>query len=127
MSAATSLPRSREMASISSVVVSPLPHSRATRRNGALLTPAIGASRASPLTSTVPIRMIQSLAAGGPPPAGLTPVAGPAYARAGMGTVPGDDPYAVDAEYYDLVHASHPGDDTGLWLSFAGRTDRPVL
>ena len=37
-----------------------------------------------------------------------------------------DDPYAVAAEVYDLVHAP-PDDDVGLWLSFAGRTDRPVL
>lgn len=36
------------------------------------------------------------------------------------------DPYAIDAPYYDLVN--HFGDeDTGLWLSFAGRTTRPVL
>jgi SAM-dependent methyltransferase len=38
-----------------------------------------------------------------------------------------DDPYALDATYYDLVHADVPDDDIGLWLSFAGRTDRPVL
>jgi SAM-dependent methyltransferase len=38
-----------------------------------------------------------------------------------------DDPYAVDAEYYDLVHAGAPDDDLGLWLSFAGRTSRPTL
>lgn len=37
------------------------------------------------------------------------------------------DPYATDAQFYDLVHEGQPGDDTGLWLSFAGRTDRPVL
>lgn len=37
-----------------------------------------------------------------------------------------DDPYAVDAEFYDLVHEHHR-EDVGLWLSFAGRTDRPVL
>ncbi|MEX2080546.1 MAG: class I SAM-dependent methyltransferase [Dehalococcoidia bacterium] len=37
-----------------------------------------------------------------------------------------DDPYAIDAEYYDLWNRG--GDeDVGLWLSFAGRTDRPVL
>ena len=36
------------------------------------------------------------------------------------------DPYAVDAPFYDLIHGSG-GDDIGLWLSFAGRTDRPVL
>jgi SAM-dependent methyltransferase len=36
------------------------------------------------------------------------------------------DPYAVDAEYYDLIHGSFEA-DIGLWLSFAGRTDRPVL
>lgn len=39
--------------------------------------------------------------------------------------MPGD-PYASDAEFYDLIHGSFR-DDTGLWLSFAGRTDRPVL
>ena len=37
-----------------------------------------------------------------------------------------DDPYAADAAYYDAIHGSFR-DDTGLWLSFAGRTDRPVL
>jgi SAM-dependent methyltransferase len=36
------------------------------------------------------------------------------------------DPYAVDAEFYDLLHPPG-GEDIGLWLSFAGRTDRPVL
>lgn len=36
------------------------------------------------------------------------------------------DPYRADAEYYDLVHANQQ-EDIGLWLSFAGRTDRPVL
>lgn len=36
------------------------------------------------------------------------------------------DPYDIDARYYDLVHEGR-FDDTGLWLSFAGRTDRPVL
>ncbi len=36
------------------------------------------------------------------------------------------DLYTTDAEFYDLIHESHM-DDTGLWLSFAGRTDRPVL
>jgi SAM-dependent methyltransferase len=36
------------------------------------------------------------------------------------------DPYAADAPFYDLVHVGHE-DDIGLWLSFAGRTDRPVL
>jgi len=36
------------------------------------------------------------------------------------------DPYASDAPFYDLIHG-RDGDDTGLWLSFAGRTDRPVL
>jgi SAM-dependent methyltransferase len=38
-----------------------------------------------------------------------------------------DDRYAVDAAYYDLVHAGAPDDDVGLWLSFAGRTSRPIL
>lgn len=37
-----------------------------------------------------------------------------------------DDPYRADAEFYDLVHANHQ-DDIGLWLSYAGRNDRPVL
>jgi SAM-dependent methyltransferase len=37
------------------------------------------------------------------------------------------DPYAVDARYYDTVHADASDDDIGLWLSFAGRTNRPVL
>jgi SAM-dependent methyltransferase len=36
------------------------------------------------------------------------------------------DAYANDAPYYDLVHQQDHG-DVGLWLSFAGRTDRPVL
>lgn len=36
------------------------------------------------------------------------------------------DLYEIDAEYYDLIHDAHD-DDTGLWLSFAGRTDLPVL
>jgi SAM-dependent methyltransferase len=37
-----------------------------------------------------------------------------------------DDPYAVDARFYDAMHEGQT-DDTGLWLSFAGRTDQPVL
>lgn len=36
------------------------------------------------------------------------------------------DPYAIDAPYYDAIHSGHD-EDIGLWLSFAGRTDRPVL
>jgi len=36
------------------------------------------------------------------------------------------DPYAADAAFYDAIHGDFR-DDTGLWLSFAGRTDRPVL
>jgi len=36
------------------------------------------------------------------------------------------DPYAVDAAFYDAIHGDFR-DDTGLWASFAGRTDRPVL
>lgn len=36
------------------------------------------------------------------------------------------DPYAADAEFYDAIHGTF-NEDTGLWLSFAGRTDRPVL
>jgi SAM-dependent methyltransferase len=38
-----------------------------------------------------------------------------------------DDPYLADAPYYELIHGGAPLDDVGLWLSFAGRTDRPVL
>lgn len=36
------------------------------------------------------------------------------------------DLYAVDAHYYDLITPADSG-DVGLWLSYAGRTDRPVL
>ncbi len=36
------------------------------------------------------------------------------------------DPYAVDAAFYDAIHGEFR-EDTGLWASFAGRTDRPVL
>lgn len=36
------------------------------------------------------------------------------------------DPYAADAALYDTIHAGQI-EDVGLWLSFAGRTDRPVL
>lgn len=36
------------------------------------------------------------------------------------------DAYAVDADFYDAIHSAF-ADDIGLWLSFAGRTDRPVL
>ena len=36
------------------------------------------------------------------------------------------DSYATDAAFYDAIHAGF-GEDIGLWLSFAGRTDRPVL
>jgi SAM-dependent methyltransferase len=36
------------------------------------------------------------------------------------------DPYSTDALYYDIIHGEIR-DDIGLWLSFAGRTDRPVL
>lgn len=35
-------------------------------------------------------------------------------------------PYALDAEFYDLIHDGHD-DDIGLWQSFALRTSRPVL
>lgn len=38
----------------------------------------------------------------------------------------GDDPYEADAEFYDAIHAGLD-DDTWLWASFAGRSDRPVL
>lgn len=37
-----------------------------------------------------------------------------------------DDPYSVDARFYDLMH-TRGGEDIPLWRSFAGRTDRPVL
>lgn len=37
-----------------------------------------------------------------------------------------EDPYATDAELYDLIHEEQE-DDVGLWQSFAGRTERPVL
>ncbi len=36
------------------------------------------------------------------------------------------DPYEIDARYYDLITPADTG-DIGLWLSYAGRTDRPVL
>lgn len=36
------------------------------------------------------------------------------------------DPYAIDARFYDLITPDDPG-DIGLWLSYAGRTDRAVL
>lgn len=36
------------------------------------------------------------------------------------------DFYATDAAYYDLIHDNLDG-DVGLWLSFAARTERPVL
>ena len=36
------------------------------------------------------------------------------------------DLYAADAAYYDAIHGDFR-DDIGLWQSFAGRTDRPVL
>lgn len=36
------------------------------------------------------------------------------------------DPYAIDARFYDAIHGERR-DDVGLWLSYAGRTDRPVL
>lgn len=36
------------------------------------------------------------------------------------------DPYAIDAQFYDAMHEGQT-DDVGLWLSFAGRTDQPVL
>jgi len=36
------------------------------------------------------------------------------------------DPYGTDATWYDLLHADYD-EDLGLWLSFAGRTDLPVL
>ncbi len=38
------------------------------------------------------------------------------------------DAYATDAAYYDLIHIHDSFDgDVGLWLSFAARTERPVL
>jgi SAM-dependent methyltransferase len=36
------------------------------------------------------------------------------------------DPYAIDARFYDAIHDGHR-EDVGLWLSFAGRTDKPIL
>ena len=36
------------------------------------------------------------------------------------------DPYATDSRFYDAIHGDQR-DDVGLWLSYAGRTDRPVL
>ncbi|MEO6397263.1 MAG: class I SAM-dependent methyltransferase [Tepidiformaceae bacterium] len=36
------------------------------------------------------------------------------------------DSYAIDARFYDAIHGEQR-DDVGLWLSYAGRTDRPVL
>lgn len=41
-------------------------------------------------------------------------------------SVPNTDPYSADALFYDRIHG-RGGDDIGLWLSFAGRTDRPVI
>jgi SAM-dependent methyltransferase len=37
-----------------------------------------------------------------------------------------NDPYATDAAWYDLLHADYD-EDLGLWLSFAGRSERPLL
>jgi len=48
----------RAKASISSVVVSPLPHSLAMSRNGALLMAAMGARRQSSEISTEPIFIV---------------------------------------------------------------------
>ncbi len=58
----------------------------------------------------------------------------PSYAKTSDGHTGGKcdsleamtDPYAVDADYYDLLHDDFD-DDIGLWLSFAGQTDLPVL
>jgi hypothetical protein len=55
MASAWDVSSNRLAASISSVVVRPLPHSRATRRKGALVIPAMGASRVVALISTGPI------------------------------------------------------------------------
>src|SRR5688572_17853864 len=55
MSVACGCSSSRAVASISSVVVSPLPHSFTMSRKGALVMPAMGAMRASERTSTGPI------------------------------------------------------------------------
>src|SRR5580704_19341616 len=57
MASACGWPVRSEAASISSEVVSPLPHSRAMSRKGALVTPAIGARRAGAVISTGPIFM----------------------------------------------------------------------
>lgn len=37
-----------------------------------------------------------------------------------------NDPYAVDAAFYDMVNR-FDGEDSGLWLVYAGQTERPVL
>src|SRR5882724_2495129 len=58
-------------ASISSVVVRPLPHSRAISRNGALVMPAMGARRVSARISTAPILMNESIPLHPFPVAGL--------------------------------------------------------
>ncbi len=77
---------------------------------------------------------------GSPQGNGRGPVRGRAAAGRGSGTSrvrltvetgsssihPMPDPYAVDARYYDLIMPADPG-DVGLWLSYAGRTDRAVL
>src|SRR4026208_262943 len=55
MSLACGCSSSRAVASISSVVVSPLPHSFTMSRNGALVMPAMGAMRAREGISTGPI------------------------------------------------------------------------
>ena len=74
-------------ASISSVVVRPLPHSRTINRNGALVMPAIGAMRASALISTEPIFMAGVYQA--PRPGPVRRVAGrePAGTDAGGGVL----------------------------------------
>src|SRR5512142_873372 len=59
ISSARGLWRTSEVASISSVVVIELPHSRATSRKGALLIAAMGARRAMPGTSTSRMRMVR--------------------------------------------------------------------
>src|SRR5215813_6193554 len=58
MSSARGVSMSSAKASISSVVVSPLPHSRATSRNGALVMAAMGARRQSSRISIEPMCMM---------------------------------------------------------------------
>src|SRR5262245_42510270 len=71
MASAYGWPVSSAAASISSEVVSALPHSRAIKRNGALVMPAIGARRARAESSTGPIFMEASVYRSGCPEAAV--------------------------------------------------------